>query len=113
MASLIGLPPDLSYTLAVPSEHSLAIRPVPMPVRKMEETALLFNPEVREQSYQTRISADEARKQLLQLPEHLLEHLLVLLLQWLELARLARLHLLELLLQPFEQLLHLLVEQLL
>jgi len=36
-------------------------------VRKMEETALVFNPEVREQSYQTRISADEVRKALLQM----------------------------------------------
>jgi outer membrane protein, multidrug efflux system len=67
LASLIGLPPDLSYTLAVPSEHELAIRSVPMSVRKMEETALIFNPEVREQSYQTRISADDARKALLQM----------------------------------------------
>jgi outer membrane protein, multidrug efflux system len=67
LASLIGLPPDLPYALAVPSEHSLVVRSVPMSVRKMEETALLFNPEVRQQSYQTRISADEARKQLLQM----------------------------------------------
>jgi outer membrane protein, multidrug efflux system len=67
LASLIGLPPDLPYTLAVPSEHELVIRSVPMSVRKMEETALIFNPEVREQSYQTRISADEARKALLQM----------------------------------------------
>jgi outer membrane protein TolC len=67
LASLIGLPPDLSYTLAVPSESSLVVRTVPMSVRKMEETALVFNPEVREQNYQTRISADEARKALLQM----------------------------------------------
>jgi outer membrane protein TolC len=67
LASLIGLPPDLPYTLAVPSEHELVIRSVPMSVRNMEETALIFNPEVREQSYQTRISADEARKALLQM----------------------------------------------
>jgi outer membrane protein, multidrug efflux system len=67
LASLIGLPPDLSYALAVPSEHELVVRSVPMSVRKMEETALVFNPEVREQSYQTRISADEVRKALLQM----------------------------------------------
>jgi outer membrane protein TolC len=67
LASLVGLPPDLPYTLAVPSEHELVIRSVPMSVRNMEETALIFNPEVREQSYQTRISADEARKALLQM----------------------------------------------
>jgi outer membrane protein TolC len=67
LASLIGLPPDLSYSLAVPSANEMVIRSVPMSVRKMEETALIFNPEVREQSYQSRIGADEARKQLLQM----------------------------------------------
>jgi hypothetical protein len=38
-----------------------------MPVRRMEDMALLRNPDLREASYQTRISADESRKVLLKL----------------------------------------------
>jgi outer membrane protein TolC len=67
LASLINLPPGQPYTLAVPAAQSLRIRSVPMPIRQMEEAALIFNPDVREQSYQTRISADETRKALLRL----------------------------------------------
>ncbi len=67
LASLINLPFGQRYTLAAPSEHSLRIKSVPMPIREMEETALIFNPDVREQSYQTRISVDETRKALLKL----------------------------------------------
>ncbi len=67
LASLINLPPGQPYTLAVPPARSLRIRPVRMPIGQMEETALIFNPDVREQSYQSRISADETRKALLRL----------------------------------------------
>jgi outer membrane protein TolC len=67
LASLINLPPGQHYTIAAPPAQSLVIRSVPMPIRRMEETALIFNPDVREQNYQTRISADETRKALLQL----------------------------------------------
>jgi len=38
-----------------------------MPVAAMEETALLLNPDIREQSYQARITADDVRKALLRL----------------------------------------------
>jgi outer membrane protein, multidrug efflux system len=67
LASLINLPPGEPYTLAVPPPASLHIQALPMPIRKMERTALIFNPDVREQSYQTRISVDETHKALLKL----------------------------------------------
>ncbi|MBV8836368.1 MAG: TolC family protein, partial [Alphaproteobacteria bacterium] len=67
LASLINLPPGQHYTLAVPPDRALRIRSLPMPMRQMEETALIYNPEVRQQSYQTRISVDETRKALLKL----------------------------------------------
>jgi multidrug efflux system outer membrane protein len=65
LAQLINLPPDQPYSLAVPSD--LRIRSVTLPIRQMEETALLFNPDIRELSYQKRISVDETRKSLLKL----------------------------------------------
>jgi outer membrane protein TolC len=65
LASLINLPPSQNYSLAVPRMLQLQIRS--MPVREMEETALLLNPDIREQSYQKRISVDETRKSILRL----------------------------------------------
>ena len=67
LASLIDLPPGQPYALAVPSAQSLRLAALPMPIRKMERAALIFNPDVREQSYQTRISVDETHKALLKL----------------------------------------------
>jgi len=67
LASLVNLPPGRPYTLAVPPAASLRVHPLPMPIRKMERTALIFNPDVREQSYQSRISVDETHKALLRL----------------------------------------------
>jgi len=65
LASLINLPPGQNYTLAVP--HSLAVQPLSLPMARMEETALMLNPDIREQSYLKRISVDEAHKALLRL----------------------------------------------
>jgi outer membrane protein TolC len=67
LAALINLPPGQRFTLAVPGPHGLRMRTLPMPVAAMEETALLLNPDIREQSYQARITADEVRKALLRL----------------------------------------------
>jgi outer membrane protein TolC len=60
LASLINLPVGRSYTLAVPAAMRAESRLLPM--KQMEETALLFNPDIRQQSYQKRISVDETRK---------------------------------------------------
>ena len=62
LAQLINLPPGSNYTLAVPS--TLRMTSPRLPIREMEEVALIRNPEIREASYQVRISADETRKTL-------------------------------------------------
>jgi len=65
LAQLINLPLDQPYSLAVPQD--LRIDPVPLSIRRMEETALLLNPDIRELSYQKLISVDETHKALLKL----------------------------------------------
>jgi outer membrane protein TolC len=65
LAQLINLPPGQPYSLAVP--HDLRLSSVRLPITRMEETALLLNPDIRELSYQKRISVDETHKALLRL----------------------------------------------
>ena len=62
LAALINLPPGTAYSVAAP--RNLRIESPRMPVRQMEEVALVRNPDVREASYQVRITADETRKML-------------------------------------------------
>ncbi len=62
LAALINLPPGTAYSLAAP--RNLKIESPRLPVRQMEEVALVRNPDVREASYQVRITADETRKML-------------------------------------------------
>jgi outer membrane protein TolC len=65
LAQLINMPPDQPYSLAVPND--LRLDSVHVPLGRMEETALLLNPDIRELSYQKRISVDETHKALLKL----------------------------------------------
>jgi outer membrane protein, multidrug efflux system len=65
LASLINLPPGQNYTLAVP--HALTVPPLNLPMARMEEIALMLDPDIREQSYLKRISVDEGHKALLKL----------------------------------------------
>jgi multidrug efflux system outer membrane protein len=65
LAQLINMPPDQPYSLAVPND--LRLDSVHVPIGQMEETALLLNPDIRELSYQKRISVDETHKALLKL----------------------------------------------
>ncbi|MBV9053979.1 MAG: TolC family protein [Hyphomicrobiales bacterium] len=67
LASLINLPPGEAYTVAVPSEASMRLEPMKIPVGQMESTALLLNPDIRNASYEARISVAETRKALLKL----------------------------------------------
>jgi outer membrane protein TolC len=67
LAQLINLPPGTPYVLAVPADGALRVQAAPMPMRKMEETALLLNPDIRELSYQKRISLDETHRAMLKL----------------------------------------------
>ncbi len=62
LAALINLPPGTDYSVAAP--RNLKIESLRMPVRQMEEVALVRNPDIREASYQVRITADETRKML-------------------------------------------------
>jgi outer membrane protein TolC len=62
LAALINLPPGTAYSVAAPK--NLRIERLGVPVRQMEEVALIHNPDVREASYQVRISADETHKML-------------------------------------------------
>jgi outer membrane protein, multidrug efflux system len=65
LAQLINLPPGQPYTLAVPG--GMRINSVRIPIAQMEDAALLLNPDIRELSYQKRISVDETHKALLRL----------------------------------------------
>ena len=67
LASLINLPPGEPYTIAVPSEASMRLEAMKIPVGQMESTALLLNPDIRGLSYEARISVAETRKALLKL----------------------------------------------
>jgi outer membrane protein TolC len=62
LAGLINLPPGTDYSVAVP--RNLKIEGLKAPVRQMEELALVRNPDIREASYQVRISVDETHKTL-------------------------------------------------
>ena len=59
------MPPDQPYSLAVLNDLVAGFLHVPL--GQMEETALLLNPDIRELSYQKRISVDETHKALLKL----------------------------------------------
>ena len=67
LASLIDLPPGESLTLVVPPEAEMTYQPLAEPIRDMEQVALLRNPDLRELSYQSRISVNEVHKSILKL----------------------------------------------
>ncbi|OON40256.1 transporter [Izhakiella australiensis] len=67
LATLMNLPPDTVYTLALPDEASLTVPQLKVNFTELEEAALVNRPELREQDYQTRISASETRKSLLRM----------------------------------------------
>jgi outer membrane protein, multidrug efflux system len=62
LAALINLPPGTVYSVAAP--RNLRIENPRLPVRQMEEVALVRNPDVREASYLVRISVNETKKML-------------------------------------------------
>ena len=67
LAQLINLPPGQRYRTSVPGPRAMHLPPLPMSPNRMEETALLLNPDIRELSYERRITAAESRKALLRL----------------------------------------------
>lgn len=66
LANLMGLPPATSFQLAMPDEDVL-LPEVPEELGALENRALLDRPELREEDYQARVSADETRKAMLRL----------------------------------------------
>lgn len=67
LAALINLPPGSTYDLAMPTDQEMTIPDVSLDVAKLEELALAYRPELREEQLNTRISADEVRKALLRI----------------------------------------------
>ena len=63
LAALMNVEPGVTFTVAETSEARLPAPP--NDVRKLEELALIQRPELREEDFKKRISADETRKQLL------------------------------------------------
>ncbi|MFM2051017.1 MAG: hypothetical protein RL682_1508 [Pseudomonadota bacterium] len=63
LAALMNVEPGVIFTVAEAVEAKLPAPP--NDVRKLEELALLQRPELREEDFKKRISADETRKQLL------------------------------------------------
>ncbi|MEO5378205.1 MAG: TolC family protein [Magnetococcus sp. DMHC-6] len=66
LAAMMTLPPGTEFTLAVP-EGALQVPVWSIPLEKMEELALVNQPDMREISYQGRIVVNESRKNLLKL----------------------------------------------
>lgn len=67
LAALIGLPPGTEFTLDVPADSTMSVPSLSMDVDAMEEVALVNNPDLREQAYTVRITADETRKTMLKM----------------------------------------------
>lgn len=67
LATLMNLPLETRYTLALPDENNLPEPTLNIPFEQLETTALINRPELREEDYQARISAAETRKSLLRM----------------------------------------------
>ena len=67
LATLMNLPLDTPYKLALPGSGDESIPQINVDPRVLEETALVSRPELREQDYQVRINAAETRKTLLRM----------------------------------------------
>ncbi|MBP2291539.1 TolC family protein [Azospirillum rugosum] len=68
LGALMGLPPGESFTLAIPAEATVKDAPgIATPVEALESYALLNRPELVEETYNARITADETRRALLKL----------------------------------------------
>lgn len=66
LATMMTLPPGTKFVLALP-EGALQLPVWNTPLEKMEESALLNQPDMREMAYQGRIVVDESRKSFLKL----------------------------------------------
>lgn len=67
LASLINLPPGEDFTVQAPEPKDFPPTKFLMPMREMEIAALVQNPDVRELSYESRISVEETDKAILRM----------------------------------------------
>ncbi|MEO1926713.1 MAG: TolC family protein [Gammaproteobacteria bacterium] len=67
LASLLGLKPGQNFTLAVPKENLTKLPRLDLNIQKMEELSLQLRPELREEIYNNRITAEETYKSILRL----------------------------------------------
>jgi outer membrane protein TolC len=65
LTALMNVPPGMAFTVVEADEPEL--RALPADVAALEEMALTNRPELREEDYRVRITADEARRQVLSL----------------------------------------------
>jgi len=67
LASLINLPPGQDFSLELVAESRMTFEPLKEPIDRLEQVALVRNPDLRELSYQSRISVNETHKALVKL----------------------------------------------
>jgi outer membrane protein TolC len=67
LAQLINLPPGQDIILEIPPDAQLTFEPIDEPIDRMEQVALVRNPDLRELSYQARISVNEVHRSILSL----------------------------------------------
>lgn len=67
LASLINLPPGSKLALAVPGPANMTYQPLTESIARMEQVAMLRNPDLREQAYQERINVNDVHKAILRL----------------------------------------------
>jgi outer membrane protein TolC len=67
LAALINVAPGSDFKLDVPEKGGMTIPEWSMPIEQMEEAALINNPDLREQDYQSRIAIDDTHKEILKL----------------------------------------------
>nr|CAX83995.1 Outer membrane protein [uncultured bacterium] len=67
LAALINVPPGSVFRLDVSHDAAMRVPVVDLPIERMEELALSNNPDLREQDYNSRIAADETRKEIIKL----------------------------------------------
>ena len=67
MASLMGLPPATQFGLQLPDDSEMGVPQLDWDLEEMELMALTNRPELIEEHYQSRISANETRKAMLRM----------------------------------------------
>lgn len=67
LSSLMGMPPGMQFSLELPVDDEMGILELDWSLEEMELMALINRPELIEEHYQSRISANETRKAMLRM----------------------------------------------